>query len=86
MERPLHLIVTPDPDLPVEYRKDAWRIVLEYPEPDGDGTAFSAFAMISYSGHQGAVDALLSIVGGQATCVVNHEPNVSLWEWVPAHV
>ena len=82
MESPLHIIVLPDTDVPEPYRKDAWRLILEYPEAD-EGTAFSAFAVISKGGHEGAVNALLALIEGQATCISNHEPAVSVWQHTP---
>ena len=82
MESPLHLFVTPDPDVPEEYRANAWRLVLEYPDAD-EGTAFSAFSVISNGGHEGAVNALLALIEGKATCIANHEPAVSVWEHAP---
>jgi hypothetical protein len=81
MESPLHIIVLPDTDVPEEYRKNAWRLILEYPSVE-EGTEFSAFAVISHS-HAGAVDALLSLIEGQATCITNHEPAVSVWQHIP---
>ena len=82
MESPLHIIVLPDTDVPEEYRANAWRLILEYPESD-EGTAFSAFAVVSRGGHQGAVDALLDLIDGYAICISNHEPAVSVWQHTP---